>query len=182
MPHSAQVTHHVPGRIRVKICAGKGNRELLEQIRQAIFPLPGVTEVEVNPITGSVLVHYDPNAHSDFHHQLVHRGESLDLFSLLPPEVAEINQLASAIEREAVLLAAHSETARAIVDGAAKLNEACKRATANVVDLKVLLPLGLAVYTVLKLEIDAATPLWLTLAMFSFSSFVTLHPVDPEPS
>jgi hypothetical protein len=56
------------------------------------------------------------------------------------------------------------------------LNADVKRATNNAVDLKVLLPLGLAVYSLLKFEAEMATPLWVTLGIFSFNSFVALHP------
>ena len=41
--------------------------------------------------------------------------------------------------------------------------------------MNVLLPLGLAVYSVLELEAEMSTPLWVTLGIFSFNSFVMLH-------
>ena len=48
-------------------------------------------------------------------------------------------------------------------------------ATDNTIDLKVLLPAGLAVWPFLKPGIEASTPLWVTLAISSFNSFVSLH-------
>lgn len=51
--------HHVPGRLRVRIGALKGNPVAVRDLRRALQALAGVTEVEINPLTGSVLAHYD---------------------------------------------------------------------------------------------------------------------------
>ena len=175
MSHSAKVIHHVRGRIRLKVAAGRCNRDLLEQMQQAISPIAGVRNVTVNPNTGSVLVEYDHTQHQDFHQVLAQHGQSENLFVLQAPAISEVDELAVNIEREAQFLAAHSDLARQVVDGFNHLNHGLRRATNNSVDLKVLLPLGLALYTVLELEADVATPLWVTLGMFSFNSFISLH-------
>ena len=60
-----------------------------------------------------------------------------------------------------------------------KFDVGLKRATDNNADLKVLAPLGLAVYAFLELGFEAATPVWLTLGVFSFNHFVTLHTQTP---
>ena len=53
-----------------------------------------------------------------------------------------------------------------------------KKATGNSVDLKVLLPLGLAVVTVVEIGAAAATPVWVTISLFSLNHFIELqaHP------
>ncbi|HLI86361.1 MAG TPA: hypothetical protein VKV17_20805 [Bryobacteraceae bacterium] len=43
------------------------------------------------------------------------------------------------------------------------------------VDLKVLLPAGLAVWAFFKHGLEASTPLWVSLAIFSINSFMVLH-------
>jgi hypothetical protein len=52
--------HALPGRLRVKLTdikrAPDAARKLEERLRQE----PGVAEAVANPVTGSVLVHYDP--------------------------------------------------------------------------------------------------------------------------
>jgi len=179
MTHHAQVIHHIPGRMRVKLPQAKGDHQLLLQIQQSISPLSGVKQVEINPATGSVLVHYDADQHEDFHTQLAEHAESEGLFALKPPELFEADELAAKIEAEAEFLAAHSETARTVVNFVKQIDEGIKRATDNNLDLKVLLPLGLAVYAFLEAETEAVTPLWVTLAIFSFNSFVALH--HPHP-
>jgi len=57
-----KIEHQVPGRVRLKIPAGKGNAELLKQISEVFGVIPGIEEVTVNPRTGSVVLHYDTDA------------------------------------------------------------------------------------------------------------------------
>lgn len=51
-------SHHIPGRIRVRIPALKANAKAAQKLQIEMRQLPGVTSVEVNLLTGSVLVHY----------------------------------------------------------------------------------------------------------------------------
>ncbi|MBV8842659.1 MAG: hypothetical protein JO307_07595 [Bryobacterales bacterium] len=176
----ARVAHHVRGRIRVKVPAVKGNRAALEHFRSSVSAIPGVQRVETNPTTGSFIVHYDPGRQErfeqrHFEEQLRQHATDNQLFDLIPPELSEVDELARNIEREAEFLSEHSETALHIVNGFRLLDRTLKRATDNTVDLKVLLPLGLAVYSFLEVGVDASTPMWLTLGIFSFHSFVSLH-------
>lgn len=55
-----QLTHYIPGRVRVRISKVKGNASLAEEIRQNFSAIAGIQKVEANPLTGSVLVEYDP--------------------------------------------------------------------------------------------------------------------------
>jgi hypothetical protein len=52
--------HHVPGRLRVKTSAIKGNEAYAVQTQEYLRALHGVVIAEVRPVTGSVVVHYDP--------------------------------------------------------------------------------------------------------------------------
>jgi hypothetical protein len=62
------------------------------------------------------VVHYDHTEHADFHDALTGHGEASGLFALQPPEFTEADHMAEAIQREAEFLAAHSATARTILD------------------------------------------------------------------
>jgi cation transport ATPase len=179
MAHEAHVSHHIPGRMRVKVPGAKGQPRVLQQIQQSLAPMPGIQRVEVNPATGSVLIHYDPARHEAFHTQLAAHGTHADLLALQPPEWAEIEATAAQLEADAALLASHSAVARWLVDGVQQLDTGLKRATSNTVDLKVLVPLGLALYAFMKAGTEAVTPLWVTLGIFSFHAFVVLH--SPHP-
>src|SRR5262245_52775190 len=59
---TAQVAHFLPGRLRVKSGKVKGNLPLAQEIERTLTGLRSVWRVEANPITGSVLVLYDPQA------------------------------------------------------------------------------------------------------------------------
>jgi cation transport ATPase len=175
MPHDAHVVHHTKGRIRVRLPRAKRDHAALEKVKRALAPMPGVQSVDVNSTTGSVVVCYDSSKHDDFHSALSRHAEEQNLFTLAPPHLSEVDEIAETIEKEAQFLAERSETAKSIVDFFKGLNREVKNATNNAVDLQVLLPLGLAVYSFLAIEGEMATPLWVTLGIFSFNSFVSLH-------
>jgi copper chaperone CopZ len=54
--------HHVPGRIRVRNPAIKRDPARATVLQSQLERLNGVTRAEVNPVTGSVTVHYDQGA------------------------------------------------------------------------------------------------------------------------
>lgn len=179
MRHQASVAHHVRGRMRIKVRGGRQNPSIVRDIAASLASVRGVTRVESNVASGSVIVYYDHTAHDDFHQDLTASGIASGLFALAPPAFSEVDALAEKIEQEAEFLAAHSETARSIVNAAKAVNYGLRRLTNNNVDLKVLLPLGVAVYALAEHDPELSTPLWVTMAIFSFNSFVALHPPVP---
>jgi hypothetical protein len=56
---SVQVVHFLPGRVRLKVHAAKGNAAYIARVREAFLEVPGIRSLEANPITGSVLIIYD---------------------------------------------------------------------------------------------------------------------------
>jgi Heavy metal associated domain 2 len=54
--------HHIPGRLRVRVGAVKRNVQNARALQMAIQDMCGVTSVDANLLTGSVLVRYDPHA------------------------------------------------------------------------------------------------------------------------
>ena len=52
--------HYVPGRLRIRIPRLKRNAEEARILTKALSRVSGVRSVEVNLLTGSLLVHYDP--------------------------------------------------------------------------------------------------------------------------
>ena len=162
-----QIAHQVPGRIRMKIPSAKENPELLEQIKETFKVIPGVEQVTVNPATGSVVLHYDTERHDEFHGRLEHHTGGHH-----KPPADEIDALASKIEQEAEYLAEHSHAARVIVDFFKDFDNGIKVATGNVVDLKILLATGIAGFTIFEVGASAATPVWVTLAVFALNHMI----------
>ena len=57
-----KVVHFIPGRVRLKVKEMKGEVEFSQQVEAELSTVPGIEQVEVNPITGSVLIKYDTAA------------------------------------------------------------------------------------------------------------------------
>ncbi len=55
-----QYVHHVPGRLRVRVPGIKGSLAEASSLEKRLRAQEGVTNVQTSPLTGSVLVHYDP--------------------------------------------------------------------------------------------------------------------------
>jgi hypothetical protein len=51
--------HHVPGRLRLKDRSLKNGEDKADEIRALCTQLPGIESIELNTLTGSLLVHYD---------------------------------------------------------------------------------------------------------------------------
>jgi cation transport ATPase len=165
---NVQVAHQVPGRIRLKVPGAKDNPELVDQIKQMFHVIPGIEQVTVNPTTGSVVLRYDTDKHDEFHgHLEQHHTGGHDR-----PPTNEIDALASKIEQEAEYLAEHSHTARVIVDYFKHFDEGIKLATGNVVDLKIVLALGIAGFTIFEVGASAATPVWVTISIFALNHMI----------
>ncbi|AEB08098.1 HMA2 domain-containing protein [Desulfobacca acetoxidans] len=54
-----QISHFIPGRVRLKSLLIKGNLSLAQKIMELFSAIPGIREVEANHLTGSLLVVYD---------------------------------------------------------------------------------------------------------------------------
>jgi len=171
-----KIAHQVPGRIRMKVPAGKGNPELLARIRETFGNIPGIDQVVVNPTTGSVVLHYDEDRHDEFHD---------DFRRHLPnghrPPSNEIDELMRKFEDEAEFLAEHSHIARGVVDFFRHLDRRIKTASGNVIDLKIVLAIAIIGFTVLEVGATAATPVWVTLIIFSLNHFIEMHPPGATP-
>jgi hypothetical protein len=183
-----QIAHQVPGRVRMKIPAGKNNPELLKQIGEVFGAIPGIEEIEVNPTTGSVVLRYDTDRHDEFHgtfnkHYAAHGATDNGAASgsggaqngALHGADTDLDKLTGSIEAEAEFLANHSHSARVVVDFVKKVDREIKVATGNSVDLKILFAAGMIAFAVLEIGATAATPVWVTLAIFSVNHFIELH-------
>jgi len=175
-----KIEHQVPGRVRMKIPAGKGNPELLKQIADTFGVIPGIEQVTVNPTTGSVVLHYDADRHDEFHgsfrqHYEAHGAAHGAASGALHGADTELDKLANSIEAEAEFLASHSHSARAVVDFVKQLDREIKLATNNTIDLKIVFAVGIIGLTVFEVGATAATPVWVTLTIFTVNHFIEMH-------
>ena len=176
-----QIAHQMPGRVRFKIPIARDNPELLEQIREAFADMPGLKQSRVKPDAGSIVLIYDPNETAKFEAQLMQSWAGVA--PLMPRRHSkrrglpgdEFAKVTRKIEAEAELLAGHSQSARAIVDFFKDADREIKILTNNMIDLKIVLALALAVATFAGIGATAATPMWITLALFALNHFIEMQ-------
>jgi hypothetical protein len=56
-----EVTHLLPGRLRLRAPVLIGQRRAAEQLQKSLAGLDGIRAVEVNPVSGSLLFHFAPD-------------------------------------------------------------------------------------------------------------------------
>lgn len=63
------LVHALPGRVRLRLDRLKQNPSFADEIQRSLPDLPGIDQVEANPDTGSLLIHYDQclSTSLDFH-------------------------------------------------------------------------------------------------------------------
>lgn len=171
--HKLKIAHKIPGRIRLKVPHGKSQPELLAVYQEIFSKVPGVSSVKAKPESGSVIINYDVGREAQFADQFCHICNQNRVSAARPGD--EIHDLAAKIEAEAEFLAERSEFAKNTVQFFKGLDYELKVVSGNTVDLKIVLVCGLAAYTFFELGAGAATPMWATLALFSFNHLAELH-------
>jgi hypothetical protein len=172
----AQVVHHVPGRMRIKVPFLKDLSVDPQQVNELLLPIDGLRKVDFSPITGSVLLHYDPEMYEDFSRQLgeyIQTSMGLGLVTAVSRNGS--GRLNSGHSGRLATGISDTQLARHIKGLCGQLNQEIRAATDDAADLKSLLPLGLAAIALLNIGSAATTPLWVTLGIFSFTSFAILN-------
>lgn len=167
--HFAYVAHHIPGRARIRVPTAKRNPQLLRRVANAAAKMGGAKGVETNPVTGSVLIHYERSGFARFLELLAEALEGI--LVLAEPELAAEE---AAID---LLISGPSSSGKAVADVFGYLDRELKIASGNTVDLRSLVPLAAIAVSLSLLSDPRSTPLWLTLAIFSMSSFLQLNQV-----
>jgi Heavy metal associated domain 2 len=167
-----KVVHAMPGRIRVKISRLKGNAALARQIQERLPAVPGIQRVEVNLVTGSLLVLYSAA-----------ETEPLDALMTLAETFTPLFPGLSMRDLEAWFSPsgngsnAASPYAEGLASFVGTLNAQVREVTAGV-DLKLLLPLTLFFFGIRGLLVaeKLSIPAWYDLLWFAFATFFLLHP------
>ncbi|MFZ5453477.1 MAG: HMA2 domain-containing protein [Thermodesulfobacteriota bacterium] len=166
-----KVVHALPGRVRLKMAAVKGHDEVARQIQQKLAAVPGIRQVEANPVSGSLLVHYDQEA--------LQTAEALEpLAGILEefcPEVEALSLLSRLSALAAMTESGPGAGAR-LTAGIQTLNTQLGKLTGGL-DLKVLAPLALFLFGLRGLLFGKKKvfPAWHDYFWFAFSTFVMLN-------
>jgi hypothetical protein len=172
------IVHFLPGRLRVKIDKVRHNAPFAEEIQCALTTLRGVHHVEVNPVTGSVLVHYDPLIMGSLH-SLEALAETLGLFL----DRAALERLEDRLRTSAngVNSGAPVSLGAGVEAFFGHLNAGVTQATGGWGDLRALVPLTLfflGVRSLLLVE-NTAFPSWYDYFWFAFGTFMALYAKSP---
>jgi hypothetical protein len=80
----ASLGHRMPGRLRLRFPQLKGAEERLRDIQHLLSAIPGVREVELNSVSGSLLVLHDCEDATLFDAMREHAGVSIESASPKP--------------------------------------------------------------------------------------------------
>jgi hypothetical protein len=168
--------HWVPGRLRLRSAALRGHPERAAELEARLRSRPGVRSASANPLTGSVLVLYDPPAEEPPAEALQRIAPEAD-----PAELARWTARGTeALERAARGARASAPSERVdwgerIAAASRRFNESIARSTGGA-DLEVLLPAVLALLGAYRMSTERlAAPRWYEFFWFAFNAFNTLH-------
>lgn len=177
-PQDIQVMHAIPGRVRFKHDSLKGAIGQAGDLRQKLSRIRGISHAETNPVTGSVLIVYDPAYLESLEFQLA-------VASALGFSLADLNA-----EQLAAFYGQHSNGANpgATTLGAGiqtvggSLNSGVASLTGGVGDLRTLIPLGLFFlgFRSLFLADKVVFPAWYDYFWFALGSYFMLNREQPS--
>jgi Heavy metal associated domain 2 len=172
MAVEAYIHHHVSGRLRLRLPAAKGETDALREISSAIAKTPGINHVEYNPVTGSILIQYSPEQYKNLTALESGLGGSA-------AQLALNNSHHAHGESHRRRSYGRSIAARRVDSFFKQIDHEIRMATDNEVDLKFIVPFGVGILGLVALRHSSITPLWLTLMIFAFNSFLGLHAPTP---
>jgi Heavy metal associated domain 2 len=163
----ARVASHTPGRLRVRVEPSERQPRAMRAVRERLDAAIGPGHTEVNPSTGSVLVHYDH-----------HTRSSADVISVLRDVGVLVEETARSVLDLPEAGAGPSTTSVRLIDTMTDLDRQISLLTGRRVDLKLLFPMALGGVGLWRVatnglgltEVPAYVLLW-----YAFDSFWKFH-------
>src|SRR5438105_4199576 len=126
------VVSNTPGRLRVRVHRQHRDPHLMHRVHAQLTAHPHIKTVYANPSSGSVLVHYDPHAHS---------------FDAILAALHDLGVIVGDVVRseevKLVTEAGQSKAATSVLDALGDLDSRVAHLTGHHVDLKLLFPVSL---------------------------------------
>lgn len=167
-PHSLEVVHSLPGRLRLRLSALRDQPNAAVEVADALAALDGVVDVQVRPFTGSILCRYDA--------ALVRKPELIKAARVATPTLAARPPTRSSSEHRR-----GSTVGRAVVEAFHELDKEVREVTENRLDLGTLAALGFlftGATEVLTTRTMPAPP-WFNLAWWAFRT-LTVFETEPD--
>jgi hypothetical protein len=164
-----ELLHATPGRIRLRVPEVKANPALAREIQKQFSTFKGVRRVEANPLTGSVLVLYDPAMSATIAEMADRLMPGLNI-ATSEPSSSDHGRAATDAKAPA------GSVAENIITYFKDMNAQVASATGGP-DLKVLLPMALFAFGVKGLITarKVVAPTWYDFLWFSFGTFLMLN-------
>jgi hypothetical protein len=183
-----QVVHFLPGRVRVKLPGLKGNIALAREVQHRLAAIDGIQHVEVSPITGSVLVLYNPGIAASFTLESLNAEAVSSLMILadalgLSLEDIDMDELQRWLH--ATQNGTRPGTPAALESGVgawfSSVQAGVVQTTSGLGDLRTLIPLTLCFlgFRSLLLTEPLTFPSWYDYLWFAFGTYVALNPTRP---
>jgi len=155
------IVHAMPGRIRVRLDRASRSPEGVQSLVDAISKVEGVRQVQANPVSGSILVHYDPEVLGIEGLYLAARAANLNVVQ--PQEAARPGW---SVEPSLV--------AQSINSAFGRLDTTIADITGGKIDAKTIAPLGLVGLALRQIVVSGASlrnAPWYVLLWYSFGLF-----------
>jgi hypothetical protein len=150
----AQVVHSMPGRLRLRFARGEAEPRSVEALLERVRRQPGVRSARFNPGSGSIVVEYDPS--------MLPPAALLRDLPVAPPEAPTPSRSP-----------AGTSAADILAHGWWEANAVLARISGGRADLRLLVPLALALLAVRELirqgELQSAP--WHALLWYSYNVF-----------
>jgi hypothetical protein len=159
------IAHHLPHRTRLKLPHQHRDKQTIQRVHDSIKKIPGVSSIQVNDRTGSVVVHHEPSEGI-----LQSIGEALEGVS---DELFDAMLEAGGIEFPGLSIMGHL-----IKNSMSKVDNHVAEATGNLLDLKMLLPIGFlaaALYKAFKTEGWFTQVPTYVLFYYAYDSYMKFH-------
>lgn len=166
------LVHAIPGRIRLQCGQLKGNPDLMAEIIGNLQAVPAVTQVKGNPVTGSLLIFFDPQR------ALTKQStrQVLAVLKVIAPNLTSL-QVSQYLKPGPVTPGSPAPLAGSIAHFFGILNTTVGNALGGI-DLKVLLPVTLFFLGIRGMISEKATPpAWYNLLWFALATFMMFHPI-----
>lgn len=166
-----KLVHALPGRVRLQSVRLKGNPTLMQEITGHLKAVPAFTQVEGNPITGSLLISFEP-------HRALTKQSIRQILGILKVVAPDLNstQVSKLLKPGPAPSSSNAPLAASISHFFGSLNTKVGN-TLGGIDLKVLLPTTLFFLGIRGLLSEKATPpAWYNLLWFALATFMMFHP------
>jgi Heavy metal associated domain 2 len=164
------VAHAVPGRTRLRVHPTPLAIDTAEAIATRLAAQPGVTDVEVNRLTGSVRCH---------HREDLSASDLLELVQAALPGAVMLGPDQAPPPPEPP--ASRSAVARSVAQAFRAVNQQVLTATNGSLDLGTIAALGFAGTGAVEVMVkgNLPAPPWFNLAWWAFRTFITFEETTP---